>query len=451
MNELNVIRPSVELTGRPIGVDVQSRLTATTLGIGIDPATGRVDIRPPALEATLSARLLGSDVTLTRTADLDSAILRGVELAASAEPGDVKSMVKHLLGLDEPFLAADKLATADGRTAYQLRTPVLDLDVRPTNPGGNRLLDAATSATSFVGKTLTSVQHAVVDTAVDVAQAAGKLAVDAAFHTGQALGDAADFITGDWRPDLAAALDKAQPLPVGTSMDRTLAFTQTTLRPAAAIAAQMAHATYDNGATLPPDTFPLIPGGVELDNGFSADVHLARIDGQLTVVAAFRGTDNDRGFFQGMRDWSDNLGHGAGFLGIPGQYDAARDLVAGLKEKYPGFPMITTGHSLGGGLAAYAAKAHGLTAFTFNAAGPQWTTDRALADLPDNAPPAHIIQINRVNDPLTSGVGGAVAGRPHDGEVFHLGGKVDNAHSIATIAADLQRADVPLRSVAWVR
>ena len=76
------------------------------------------------------------------------------------------------------------------------------------------------------------------------------------------------------------------------------------------------------------------------------------------TIVAFSGTDEGR-------DWDDNIGQGVGLS--PAQYDAALDFANKWKDK-EGDNVILTGHSLGGGLASYAAIKTDLHATAVNSA-----------------------------------------------------------------------------------
>lgn len=87
---------------------------------------------------------------------------------------------------------------------------------------------------------------------------------------------------------------------------------------------------------------------------------LFRGPGALHVLA-FRGSD-------AVLDWLINA---AGFVGIvPDYYVRAERLVDAAKQyvENRGGTLVLTGHSLGGGMAEYAAAKHGLVAYTFNSA-----------------------------------------------------------------------------------
>jgi surface antigen len=92
-------------------------------------------------------------------------------------------------------------------------------------------------------------------------------------------------------------------------------------------------------------------------NGFSAQVYVS--GRRLAIV--FEGTTQ-------IVDWSTDI---AAWLGAPpGQYQDALDFVGGIVAAAGAkYDVVLTGHSLGGGLAAYAALYYGKKAVVFNAAG----------------------------------------------------------------------------------
>ena len=136
---------------------------------------------------------------------------------------------------------------------------------------------------------------------------------------------------------------------------------------------------------FPAEQPPLPPGWAQLDDaeiarlgidpdllknpgsGFEASLYR---DENGRYVLAYRGSDE-------AMDWPTNFAQG---LGLPtGQYLQAMRLATALQQAV-GDNAVITGHSLGGGLAAAGAMATGLTAVTFDAAGPsQQTADLAAA------------------------------------------------------------------------
>ena len=94
--------------------------------------------------------------------------------------------------------------------------------------------------------------------------------------------------------------------------------------------------------------------------GFRAEVYRNSITGE--AVLAFQGTN-----FESVEDWKNNLQQGVG-LTSP-QYEQARRAADEFNNVFANEERSLTGHSLGGGMASYAALATGLEATTFNAAG----------------------------------------------------------------------------------
>ncbi len=92
-------------------------------------------------------------------------------------------------------------------------------------------------------------------------------------------------------------------------------------------------------------------------SGFKAGIY--EKDGEYVI--AFAGTDG----LLAPGDWANNFANG---LGLPTvQYTLAGKIAAAAVEKYPGVTFV--GHSLGGGLAQYAALKTSNNAVVFNAAG----------------------------------------------------------------------------------
>lgn len=127
--------------------------------------------------------------------------------------------------------------------------------------------------------------------------------------------------------------------------------------------------------------------------GFRAAVY--EKDGQFVV--AFAGTDPTQ-----LGDLGADIEQGLGFDSP--QYEMARSLALKLTEQL-GDDVVFTGHSLGGGLASFAALATGGTAVTFNAAGLHDETIRSLGLDPDTARQTaangQIRAFRNHNDPLT--------------------------------------------------
>lgn len=177
--------------------------------------------------------------------------------------------------------------------------------------------------------------------------------------------------------------------------------------------------------------------------GFRAAVYVK--DGQYVV--AFAGTDPTE-----LGDLGADIEQGLGFDSP--QYEMARSLGLKLAEQL-GDDVVFTGHSLGGGLASFAALATGGTAVTFNAAGLHDETIRSAGLDPDaarqTAANGQIRAFRNHNDPLTAaqetdlqiGVGIGLPTRPVDsplpdavGNPIVLSGE---GHNIGPLIEGLER------------
>lgn len=105
---------------------------------------------------------------------------------------------------------------------------------------------------------------------------------------------------------------------------------------------------------------------------FKAEVYA---DGQGNYVVAYAGTE-DAG------DWMENIEQ---LTGDSEQYDEAVALAQAVTEAYGADNVVTTGHSLGGGLATLAALATGTNAVTFNPVGISDDTFESHGLVPDQA------------------------------------------------------------------
>jgi hypothetical protein len=124
-----------------------------------------------------------------------------------------------------------------------------------------------------------------------------------------------------------------------------------------------------------PNTANLLIGEGSGISGFKAMVYQDYITGDRQYVLAFGGTDG----LGDPADWFNNIVQGSGLFGAPPQYAAAMLIGNALSDSrvIPAGHVITTGHSLGGGLASAAAVVGGFRADTFNAA---WLRREELLD-----------------------------------------------------------------------
>lgn len=137
------------------------------------------------------------------------------------------------------------------------------------------------------------------------------------------------------------------------------------------------------------------------DLGFDAALYRDDNTGEFTL--AFRGSE--AGSYADIReDWfMTNAGQVLGSE-VPASYEQARNLAGKVKAAL-GDDVMITGHSMGGGLANYAAVAHDLDYTVFNAAGLSDATISALGDRVENYGGKGVV-INDQYDPLTNFGGG---------------------------------------------
>jgi RHS repeat-associated protein len=120
--------------------------------------------------------------------------------------------------------------------------------------------------------------------------------------------------------------------------------------------AQASASSYDMGKTAPPG-YSVSQVYTAANNGTDAVLYQNNTTG--AYILAYRGT-------QSMSDAGTDIYNGAG--GDSTRYQAAANIAQEVQAQY-GNNVILAGHSLGGGEAALASVATGLSAYTFNAAG----------------------------------------------------------------------------------
>ena len=100
--------------------------------------------------------------------------------------------------------------------------------------------------------------------------------------------------------------------------------------------------------SLPADIVPIPPFTSDKPDGFHAETFERYANGKLVeVIVSFRGTDTKLGSAENKKDKDNWLGGQ--------QYRDAREYANEMRSKYPNTKFTLTGHSLGGGLAQWAA------------------------------------------------------------------------------------------------
>jgi len=102
---------------------------------------------------------------------------------------------------------------------------------------------------------------------------------------------------------------------------------------------------------------------VDNKSGFHAAIYKQGQGADASYVVAFRGTEN-------ATDWKTNAASGAGFE--TKQFTMANDLVEHMVQQVGSENVVVTGHSLGGGLANYAAMKNEVHSTAFNSKGTTW-------------------------------------------------------------------------------
>jgi hypothetical protein len=149
--------------------------------------------------------------------------------------------------------------------------------------------------------------------------------------------------------------------------------------------AQASASSYDMGKTAPPG-YSVSQVYTAANNGTDAVLYQNNNTG--AYILAYRGT-------QSLSDAGTDIYNGAG--GDSTRYQAAANIAQEVQAQY-GNNVILAGHSLGGGEAALASVATGLSANTFNAAGVDPTAYGYSS--PDTS---HITNYHVVGEPVSTG------------------------------------------------
>ena len=201
--------------------------------------------------------------------------------------------------------------------------------------------------------------------------------------------------------------------------------------------------------SLPAGRYSYEPG-----TGFIEDAGKAGFGARLTrstdggkTVVAFRGSNAPGEDEHWMQDWVVDAHQGGG--GTPMQYVYGEEVLAAVRAAFPSSRIVVTGHSLGGGIAAYAtirlADPGKISCVTFNAAGissvsllalPRDTLDRSAKT---------ISNIRSKGDPVS-----AIPGTQLVGEIYEVDNLRFANHAIDGLLTDMRRR-AEGRRAGWLR
>ena len=179
--------------------------------------------------------------------------------------------------------------------------------------------------------------------------------------------------------------------------------------------------------------------------GFGARLSM-REDGPKFVVS-FRGSNASGEDEHWMQDWIVNSQQGGG--GTPSQYAYGAELLSSLRRAFPGDDIMVTGHSLGGGIAAYSTLSldsrEKVSCATYNAAG---LSSISLLSLPKEVvadAASRIVNIRSKGDPVS-----AIPGTSLVGAIYEVDNLRFANHSIDGLLTDMRRR-AEGRRAGWLR
>ena len=192
----------------------------------------------------------------------------------------------------------------------------------------------------------------------------------------------------------------------------------------------------------------------ETETGFIEDVGGVGFGARLShqeegdvIVIAFRGSNAPGEDEHWMQDWVVDAHQGGG--GTPRQYIYGAEILSAIRNAFPDAELIVTGHSLGGGIAAYStinlAKPGHLSCVTYNAAGIATLT---LLSIPKDIvaeAAGRISNIRSKGDPVS-----AIPGTQLVGEIYEVDNLRFANHSITGLLIDMRRR-AEGRKAGWLR
>ena len=192
----------------------------------------------------------------------------------------------------------------------------------------------------------------------------------------------------------------------------------------------------------------------EPETGFIEDVvgvgfgaRISRQEEGDVIVVAFRGSNAPGEDEHWMQDWVVDAHQGGG--GTPRQYIYGAEILSAVRNAFPDAELTVTGHSLGGGIAAYStinlAKPGRLACVTYNAAGISTIT---LLSLPKDilgGAAGRISNIRSRGDPVS-----AIPGTQLVGKIYEVDNLRFANHLITGLLIDMRRR-AEGRKAGWLR
>ena len=188
-------------------------------------------------------------------------------------------------------------------------------------------------------------------------------------------------------------------------------------------------------------------GFIEDTGGVGFGARLSRQEEGNAIVIAFRGSNAPGEDEHWMQDWVVDAHQGGG--GTPRQYVYGAEMLSAIRNAFPDAELIVTGHSLGGGIAAYStinlAKPGLLVCVTYNAAG---ISSLTLLSLPKDLVAEAVGRISNIRskgDPVS-----AIPGTQLVGEIYEVDNLRFANHSITGLLIDMRRR-AEGRKAGWLR
>lgn len=192
----------------------------------------------------------------------------------------------------------------------------------------------------------------------------------------------------------------------------------------------------------------------EPESGFTEDVggvgfgaRLLRRESDDGVVVAFRGSNAPGEDEHWMHDWVVDVHQGGG--GVPQQYVYGTEVLSSVRRAFPEVELIVTGHSLGGGIAAYSTiqlvNPGRLACATYNAAGISSITLLSLPTATVSEAAGRISNIRSKGDPVS-----AIPGTQLVGEIYEVDNLRFANHAIDGLLVDMRRR-AEGRKAGWLR